>query len=194
MSKVVRPRSMKYSTPASCAPGVSSLGIMREVMASISLASSAPKNSNLVGTADRAAWRACVAAARRAGQCAETQTAESPPAPWARKLRRLKGASISSNLDYDSANVSGEKRSVKNFLAAFAESSEPKWFRTSSAGQRSARQTESCFLRRGQLYACRLAESKRHLRWVFETQFARPSPGGVRCRNLERSRPFRKMK
>src|SRR5215469_938347 len=107
---------------------------MREAMASISLASSAPKNSNLAGTADRAAWRACVAAARRAGQCAETQTAESPPAPWARKLRRLTGASISSNLDYDSANVSGEQRSVKKFLAASAESSEPKWFRTSSAG------------------------------------------------------------
>src|SRR5215469_464718 len=145
MSKVVRPRSMKYSTPASCAPGVSSLGIMREVMASISLASSAPKNANLAGAADCAAWRACVAAARRAGQCAETQRAESPPVPCARKRRRLTDASISSNLDRDSANVSGQKRSVKDFLAASAENSEAKWFCALSARPTKARQ-ECCFL------------------------------------------------
>src|SRR5207245_6748307 len=71
-----------------CALPISSLGMMRAQMASISLASSAVKNSNLGGAADCAAWCAWVAAARRPGQCAETQTAESPPAPWAKKRRR----------------------------------------------------------------------------------------------------------
>src|SRR5215472_769286 len=143
---------------------------MREVMASISLASSGRKNSNLAGTGDCATWRACVAAARRAGQCAETQTAESPPAPWARKRRRLRDASISSNLNYDSANVSGEKSSVKKFLPASAESSEPKWFRTSSCRANGVPVRQNfAVLKRGQLYACHLAESKRHLHWVFET-------------------------
>jgi hypothetical protein len=39
----------------------------------------------LGGAADLAAWRACVAAARRAGKCAEAQTAEKPVIPRDKK-------------------------------------------------------------------------------------------------------------
>jgi len=42
--KVTSPRSMKYKTPASRAPGSSSVGMMRAEMASISAASSSVKN------------------------------------------------------------------------------------------------------------------------------------------------------
>src|SRR5262245_20307093 len=63
--------------------------MMRDVMASISLASSAVKKSNLAGAVDLAAWCACVAAASKAGQCAEAQAAESPVTPCDKKRRRL---------------------------------------------------------------------------------------------------------
>src|SRR5437867_10010433 len=69
--------------------------MMRALIASISLASSALKNSNLGGAADLAAWCACVAAASRAGQCAEAQTAENPVTPRDRKRRRVTHSFIS---------------------------------------------------------------------------------------------------
>src|SRR5207245_3041743 len=100
-----------------CALPISSLGMMRAQMASISLASSAVKNSNLGGAADCAAWCAWVAAARRPGQCAETQTAESPPAPWAKKRRRLRDGSISASLKCIFGTVRRGIHSVKDLLA-----------------------------------------------------------------------------
>src|SRR5260370_36575856 len=62
---------------------------MRAVMASISAASSGVKNSNLGGVAACAAWRACVAAERSAGQFAESHAALRPVPARHRKLRRL---------------------------------------------------------------------------------------------------------
>src|SRR5215472_12787399 len=106
---------MKETTPASCAPGVSSVGIMREVIASISLASSALKNPNLGGAADLAAWCACAAAASNAGQCAEAQAAESPVTPRDRKRRRLSDSFISGVLRITFQTVSRAGHSVKRF-------------------------------------------------------------------------------
>src|SRR5215831_12506435 len=108
---------MKYTTPASRAPGVSSLGMIRAVIASISFASCGLKNANFGGAVDCAALCAWSAAASRADQCVEIQTAESPVAPCSKKRLRLSEESIVANLEKgDLANVSRRTSTVKGYL------------------------------------------------------------------------------
>ena len=59
---------MKSTTPASCAPGVPSLGMICEATASISLACAGVKNPNVPCAFVRAAWCACWPAARISGE------------------------------------------------------------------------------------------------------------------------------
>src|SRR5713226_2399022 len=66
-------------------------------MASISAASAGVRNSNFGGVADCAAWRACVAAERRAGQFVESHAALRPVPARNRKLRRLSSFSVKDN-------------------------------------------------------------------------------------------------
>src|SRR5438046_83839 len=62
--------------------------MIRAIMASISAAWSAEKNSNLSAAADRAALCACCAAASAAGQCTATHVAERLLTLWTRNLLR----------------------------------------------------------------------------------------------------------
>src|SRR6267378_6267536 len=98
--------------PASRAPGVSSEGIMRAVMASISTACSGEKNWNFAGVADLAAWCACSAAATIAGQCAESHTALTAPPARVKKLRRLRSLSMSEK-ELNIRNLGWSCRGVK---------------------------------------------------------------------------------
>src|SRR5690349_4397722 len=90
---------------------------MRDVIASISLASSAVEKANLEGAADLAAWCACVAAARRAGQCAEAQAAESPVTPRDKKRRRLTDSFIGNVLRRSALSCAAQ--GVKRFELLF---------------------------------------------------------------------------
>src|SRR5260370_24378479 len=76
-------------TPASRAPGVSSVGMIRAVMASTSTVSSGVKNSNFGGVAAFAALCACVAADSTAGQVAVIHATLRPVPVRRRKLRRF---------------------------------------------------------------------------------------------------------
>src|SRR6267378_2363203 len=80
---------MKYKTPASRAPGSSSVGMMHAEMASISVACSGVKNSSFGGLAACAALWACFEAETSAGQFAEIHAALMPVPARRRKLRRL---------------------------------------------------------------------------------------------------------
>src|SRR5712692_142342 len=77
---------------------MSSVGMMRAAMASISVACSGEKNSNLGGVADWAARRAWSAAARTAGHWAAIQALERPVMPWARNRRRESELSMRARL------------------------------------------------------------------------------------------------
>src|ERR1700681_3110887 len=108
---------MKYTTPASRAPGRSSVGMRQAVMAWISLACRGERNSSFGGAADCAALRAWPAAAARAVQCVEIQIALMPLPVRRRKLRRLRSLSIEEeavrthqNVGRDRAIVKGKRR------------------------------------------------------------------------------------
>src|SRR5713226_5128378 len=73
---------------------MSSVGMMRAVMASTSAACSGVKNSSFAVPGDFAAWRALAEAARSAGQFAESQTVEMPVKLLERKSRRVAFFSI----------------------------------------------------------------------------------------------------
>src|SRR5580692_1133502 len=81
---------MKYTTPASCAPGVSVVGIIRAVIASISTACAGVKKLSLAVSEACTAWRACVAAEQSEGQCEETQIAVKLLHERNRKSRRFR--------------------------------------------------------------------------------------------------------
>src|SRR5712692_9865376 len=77
---------------------MSSVGMMRAAIASISVACSGEKNSNLGSVADCAARCAWSAAARTAGQWAAIQALERPVMPWARNRRRESELSMRARL------------------------------------------------------------------------------------------------
>src|SRR5215469_7804638 len=79
---------MKKTTPASRAPGVSSVGIIRAASASISAACSGVKYSNFGGSANCDECCACRVAARMAGQLAVTHAAETAVVLLNRNFRR----------------------------------------------------------------------------------------------------------
>src|SRR5579871_761625 len=81
---------MKYTAPASRAPGVSVVGIMRAVIASISTAWAGVKKLSLALSGACTARRACVAAEQREGQCEETQIAVRLLHERNKKSRRLR--------------------------------------------------------------------------------------------------------
>src|ERR1700729_3682172 len=81
---------MKYTTPASCAPGVSVVGMIRAQIASISTACAGVKNPSLAGSGACTAWRGCGAAGRGEGQSEETQTAVRLLHERNRKSRRFR--------------------------------------------------------------------------------------------------------
>src|ERR1700726_3373607 len=107
-------------TPASRAPGVSSVGMIRATMESTSAAISGVKNSNIGGVADCAELCACCAAARATGQWVATQVAERLLKLLRRKRRReckRKGLSELRSSWYDRgqdrSNESGPRRWVR---------------------------------------------------------------------------------
>src|SRR5215467_11290603 len=79
---------MKKTTPASRAPGVPSVGIIRAATASISAACSRVKYSNFGGSANCDECCACRAAARMAGHLAVTHAAETAVVLLNRNFRR----------------------------------------------------------------------------------------------------------
>src|SRR6201995_3270839 len=81
---------MKYTTPASRAPGVSVVGMIRAAIASISTACAGVKKLNLAFSGACTAWRACVAAEQSEGQCEETQIAVRLLHERNRKSRRFR--------------------------------------------------------------------------------------------------------
>ena len=87
-AKVTSARSMKFTTCASWAPGVSVAGKICEDMASMSAACASVKNANGTGCAEVAARWAYASASRMAGQCVASQTEPSPATESARKSLR----------------------------------------------------------------------------------------------------------
>src|SRR5215470_8713785 len=83
---------MKYTTPASRAPGVPSLGIMHESIAATSLASAGVKNSKFCESGEAAALWACSPAARTSGQFAVAHVA--PAAAKVRERNCLRSSSV----------------------------------------------------------------------------------------------------
>src|SRR5262245_18886402 len=92
---------MKYTTPASRAPGVPSLGMMQAEIASTSLASAGVRNSSFCDSGDAADLCACSAAARTAGQL--TVAHVEPAAARVRERNCLRSSSVinvrSGNID-----------------------------------------------------------------------------------------------
>src|SRR5882724_4278187 len=111
--KVASPRSMKYKTPASRAPGSSSMGMMRSEMASISVACSGVKNSSFGGLAATAASCACFEAESSAGQLAEIHAALMPVPARRRKVRRLSSLIIVDESSLNSQTLGGRWLTVK---------------------------------------------------------------------------------
>src|SRR3989442_14341384 len=79
---------MKFTTCASCAPGVSVVGKIWEDMASMSAACASVKKANGTGCAEVAARWAYASASRIAGQFAASQTEPRPATESARKSLR----------------------------------------------------------------------------------------------------------
>src|ERR1700726_4556266 len=94
--------------------------MMREVIASISMACSAVKNSSFGAVEDCAAARAWVAAESSAGQCAEIHTALRLLHERKRKSRRsrsmvieVRDTRLPANVCCDSSGVKGKRRIVE---------------------------------------------------------------------------------